>query len=46
LPLADYQNASGLETILGYLYLTDPERLRHILALTDVLAKTIGEGEG
>ncbi|MFS8740704.1 ribonuclease III domain-containing protein [Synechococcus sp. WC10meta] len=41
LPLADYQNASGLETILGYLYLTNPDRLRSILALTDVLAEMI-----
>ncbi|MGY2945977.1 ribonuclease III domain-containing protein [Thermostichus sp. OS-CIW-29] len=46
LPLADYQNASGLETVLGYLYLANPERLRHILALTDVLAETLGEWEG
>lgn len=46
LPLADYQNASGLETILGYLYLTNPERLRQILDLTDVLAETVVETEG
>ncbi|MFQ3612378.1 MAG: ribonuclease III domain-containing protein [Cyanobacteriota bacterium] len=46
LPLADYQNASGLETILGYLYLVNLERLRQILALTDVLAETVAEMEG
>ncbi|MEN9230124.1 MAG: ribonuclease III domain-containing protein [Thermostichus sp. DG02_5_bins_236] len=46
LPLADYQNASGLETILGYLYLANLERLRQILALTDVLAETVAETEG
>jgi len=43
LSLVDYQNASGLETILGYLYLTNPDRLRSILALTDVLAETIDD---
>ncbi|MEN9224433.1 MAG: ribonuclease III domain-containing protein [Thermostichus sp. HHBFW_bins_43] len=46
LPLADYQNASGLETVLGYLYLVDRDRLRHILALTDVLAETVAGPEG
>ncbi|MGQ9836660.1 MAG: ribonuclease III domain-containing protein [Cyanobacteriota bacterium] len=45
LPLADYQNASALETILGYLYLTDLERLRQILDLTDVLVETVAEME-
>ncbi|MEY2984704.1 MAG: hypothetical protein RLZZ568_1321 [Cyanobacteriota bacterium] len=28
-----YQAASGLETLLGYLYLTDPQRLDKLLAL-------------
>ncbi|MEN9213220.1 MAG: ribonuclease III domain-containing protein [Thermostichus sp. DG02_4_bins_136] len=46
LSLADYQNASGLETILGYLYLANLERLKHILALTDILAETVAEMEG
>lgn len=26
-----YQQASSLETLLGYLYLTDPKRLQHLL---------------
>ncbi|WP_242041432.1 Mini-ribonuclease 3 [Leptolyngbya sp. FACHB-261] len=30
---ATYQQASGLETLIGYLYLTDPERLRQLLAV-------------
>jgi ribonuclease-3 family protein len=28
-----YQQASGFETLIGYLYLADPERLRALLAL-------------
>jgi ribonuclease-3 family protein len=28
-----YQAASGLETLLGYLYLTDPHRLDNLLVL-------------
>ena len=31
-----YQAASGLETLLGYLYLTDASRLDHLLALIDL----------
>lgn len=31
-----YQAASGLETLLGYLYLTDAVRLDHLLALIDL----------
>jgi ribonuclease-3 family protein len=31
-----YQQASSLETLIGYLYLTDPERLTEILALLEI----------
>lgn len=31
LKLGIYQQATGLETLLGYLYLTDPERLDNVL---------------
>lgn len=31
-----YQQASSLETLIGYLYLTDPERLTEILALLEL----------
>jgi ribonuclease-3 family protein len=31
-----YQAASGLETLLGYLYLTDAPRLDHLLALIEL----------
>ncbi|MEG4032551.1 ribonuclease III domain-containing protein [Microcoleus sp. w1-18aA5] len=31
-----YQQASSLETLIGYLYLTDPERLTELLALLDL----------
>jgi len=31
-----YQAASGLETLLGYLYLTDAHRLDYLLALIDL----------
>lgn len=30
--LATYQQATGLETLIGYLYLTDPQRLIQLLA--------------
>jgi ribonuclease III family protein len=30
-----YQQATGLETLVGYLYLTDPDRLRELLAALD-----------
>ncbi len=33
LEAAIYQQATGLETLLGYLYLTDRERLSQVLAL-------------
>lgn len=29
--LATYQQATGLETLIGYLYLTDPQRLHSLL---------------
>ncbi len=35
LPADQYQQASGFETLLGYLYLTDPPRLLQILSLVD-----------
>lgn len=31
-----YQQASSLETLVGYLYLTDPERLTELLALLEL----------
>ena len=31
-----YQQASSLETLVGYLYLTDPERLTQLLALLEL----------
>ncbi|EGK88576.1 ribonuclease III domain-containing protein [Microcoleus sp. MON1_C1] len=31
-----YQQASSLETLVGYLYLTDPERLTELLGLLDL----------
>lgn len=31
-----YQQASSLETLVGYLYLTDPERLTELLGLLDI----------
>lgn len=31
-----YQQASSLETLIGYLYLTDPERLTEILAILEL----------
>ena len=31
-----YQQASSLETLIGYLYLTDPERLTELLALLEL----------
>ena len=31
-----YQQASSLETLIGYLYLTDAERLTEILALLEL----------
>jgi ribonuclease III family protein len=31
-----YQQASSLETLIGYLYLTDPERLTEIMALLEL----------
>ena len=31
-----YQQASSLETLIGYLYLTDPERLTEVLALLEL----------
>jgi len=30
-----YQKATGFETLIGYLYLTDPDRLQQILQQTD-----------
>lgn len=33
----DYRQASGFETLLGYLYLTSPARLQQLLNLTDNL---------
>ncbi|HEY9849754.1 MAG TPA: ribonuclease III domain-containing protein [Leptolyngbyaceae cyanobacterium] len=32
LPPKIYQKATSLETLLGYLYITDPERLNYLLA--------------
>ena len=31
-----YQQASSLETLVGYLYITDPERLTQLMALLDL----------
>lgn len=31
LPLQTYKQATGLETLLGYLYITDPQRLQFLL---------------
>ncbi|MBD2393848.1 hypothetical protein H6G11_06225 [Cyanobacterium aponinum FACHB-4101] len=40
LPLQTYQAASGFETLLGYLYISEPERLEFLLShLTDVTQK-------
>lgn len=36
-----YQQASSLETLVGYLYLTNPERLRQLLALLELDTQTI-----
>lgn len=36
-----YQQASSLETLVGYLYLTDPERLTQLLALLELETQTI-----
>jgi len=36
-----YQAASSLETLVGYLYLTDPERLMQLLALLELDTQTI-----
>lgn len=35
----EYRQASGFETLIGYLYLSDPHRLQEILALTDAMAQ-------
>lgn len=35
LSLVAYQQASGLETLLGYLYVTDPQRLQEVLGLLE-----------
>ena len=32
-----YQQATGLETLVGYLYLTDPQRLEHLLQCLNTL---------
>ncbi|MCW6053579.1 ribonuclease III domain-containing protein [Microcoleus sp. A2-C5] len=36
-----YQQASSLETLIGYLYLTDPERLTEVLALLQLETESI-----
>ncbi len=36
-----YQQASSLETLVGYLYLTDPERLTEIMALLELETEII-----
>lgn len=36
-----YQQASSLETLVGYLYLTDPERLTEIMALLELETEMI-----
>ncbi|MGG6297449.1 Mini-ribonuclease 3 [Leptolyngbya sp. AN02str] len=42
--LATYQAATSLETLLGYLYLTDPSRLAELLAqLTVILSTEVGQ---
>ncbi|MDY7013949.1 MAG: ribonuclease III domain-containing protein [Cyanobacteriota bacterium] len=38
LSLEVYQQATSLETLVGYLYLTDPQRLEQVLGLLDDLA--------
>lgn len=39
---AIYQQATGLETLIGYLYLTDPDRLAQLLSYLDIGAS--GQG--
>ena len=39
LSIADYRQATGFETLLGYLHLTQPQRLQEILTLTDTLVQ-------
>jgi len=35
-----YQQASSLETLIGYLYLTDPQRLNQLLGYIELLEST------
>jgi len=39
LSLQTYQQATGLETLLGYLYITDTDRLQYLLTKIDVSYK-------
>jgi ribonuclease-3 family protein len=48
LPMGIYQRATGFETLLGYLYLTDPDRLAELLGqldLSDPSIQTIGSDQ-
>ncbi len=38
-----YRKATALEALLGYLYLSDPERLEQILAILDELSNRSSE---
>ncbi|GAB4477514.1 MAG: Mini-ribonuclease 3 [Elainellaceae cyanobacterium] len=38
-----YRQATGLETLLGYLYLSDPERLQELLSQMQPLEKVLQE---
>ena len=42
LPLQTYQQASGLETLLGYLYITDPLRLQYLLRQLEIKQNSRG----
>lgn len=43
---AIYQQATGLETLIGYLYLTDPERLAQLLSYLNIGNELNFGGEG
>lgn len=44
LSLDTYRQATGFETLLGYLHLTQPNRLQQVLALADGFAQNIPPG--
>lgn len=40
-PSDDYRQATGLEALMGYLYLTDPQRLDHLWDYLDLANSTV-----